>query len=779
MCCPSRDTWSGFYAGKVEPDALPTLIEHLDHCTACQSVLHTLVGATADADDALIASLRAASRPAGGYEEEVACGRVVEQIWGLVGGNSTARGAAPALPAERLGEYRILHLLGHGGMGAVYRAVHTRLGREVALKLVPPHRARDASAARFQREISAHGRLNHPNVVRATDAGEAHGVAFLVMDLVDGVDLDRLVKTAGPLGVADACELARQAAAGLQHLAEHELVHRDVKPSNVMLSRRGEVKVLDLGLAARIDVSGDGTAVTADGHILGSFDYLAPEQADPARPVDARADVYSLGCSLYYLLAGAPPYSGAEHATVRGKILAHTTGPVPRIARARPEVPAPLAAVLARMLAKNPEDRFPTAAAVVAALRPFCAGNDIERVLRSAGLEPVIPLAAPPHAEPLVLAPAAPLNRPGVRVRSVATAVLIALLIGGAGAAAARFWFRSPGAPLVVVKDEPTAPPEEVPIKVPLKMPAAPPAVPKVAAQPKPSEHLPVALLAIEERGSGVKDLGTKVGDVLFAKLASKPGLHLVDRADLKKVLDEQALSASGAVKGNEAVKVRRLTGAKLLVTGSVVQVDKRMVLVAKVIGSETGRVTAASVEGALSDDLVALASKLADAIEGIVAKQGRELAPVSAPITDRVAELNKELGAVPRPVLWVQVLERHVGLPASDPAAQTEVTRVAKELRFEALDPDVGGKGRADVLVTGEGFSEVSGRVGGLVGVRARVELRAVDRRTGKVLASDRQVALVVDLSEQVAGKAALQEAAGQLAERVLPKLVAPGPKK
>lgn len=294
-------------------------------------------------------------------------------------------------------------------------------------------------------------------------------------------------------------------------------------------------------------------------------------------------------------------------------------------------------------------------------------------------------------------------------------------------------------------------------------------------AEPAPVVH-PVALLGFEERG--VKDAAAKVNDLLFAKLAAKPDFFLVDRGDLKKVLDEQQLSLSGAVKADEAVKVGQLTGAKILVTGSVVQVEKRLYLIAKVIGTETGRVVGASVEGAASDGLGDLAGKLADAVDAAVAKNGDKLVPRPAPAVDRIADLGKKLGKAPRPVLFVQVGERHIGQPAADPAAQTEVTRFARETGFEVVDPDEGGRGKADVLVTGEGFSEVAGRVGGMVSVRARVELKAVDRKTGRVIAADRQTAVVVDLAENVAGKAALQAAAADLAERILAKVVAPAKK-
>jgi hypothetical protein len=243
-------------------------------------------------------------------------------------------------------------------------------------------------------------------------------------------------------------------------------------------------------------------------------------------------------------------------------------------------------------------------------------------------------------------------------------------------------------------------------------------------------------------------------------------------------VLDEQSLSLTGAVKAEEAVKVGQLTGAKILVTGSVIQSDKKTYLVAKVIGTETGRVVGASVEGPSSDELATLVGKLADAIDEAVVKQGEKLVPRAVASVDRVAELNKRLGKGERPVLMVQVSERHVGQPAVDPAAQTELSRYAKDCGFELVDGDEVGKGKADVLVTGEGFSEVAGRAGGLVSVRARVEVKAVDRRSGKVLAVDRQTVLLVDVSEQVAGKTALQNAAADLAERILPKLVKPAKK-
>ncbi len=319
--------------------------------------------------------------------------------------------ASPATPAppQQLGVYQLQGRLGQGGMGTVWKAWHTRLKRPVALKTIRPECLDNPPAvARFQREMEAVGKLDHANLIRATDAGEDAGIHFLVMDFVEGTDASRLVQRHGPLPIADACEVVRQAALGLQFAHEAGLVHRDVKPSNLMVTRQGQVKVLDLGLALLHAAPDETGELTGSNQWMGTADFMAPEQGTCAHTVDIRADVYSLGCTLYKLLAGRAPFSAPEYSTPYKKMEAHAREPVPPLRDRRPEVPAGLAAVLDRMLAKSPVDRFSTPGEVAAALAPFAAGCDLPRlVAREAAALPS------PSAETGPFGPPTPAASPG------------------------------------------------------------------------------------------------------------------------------------------------------------------------------------------------------------------------------------------------------------------------------------------------------------------------------------------------------------------------------
>src|SRR5581483_7020063 len=259
----------------------------------------------------------------------------------------------------------------------------------------------EAAVARFRNEMKAAGRLAHPNIVAAHDAGRVGGTYYLAMELLDGADLSALVGRLGPLPVADACELVRQAAVGLQHAGECGLAHRDVKPSNLMLTRGGVVKVLDLGLARSLADLPPSERLTTSGVLLGTADYIAPEQIDRAHTADARSDVYGLGGTLFFLLTGSAPYG--DRPTWWEKLRAQEGAPVPEVRQRRAAVPDALADLLTRMLAKDPADRPASPGEVAAALAPFAGGADVAGLLdRAAGTAPTVIRAMAPTTRPTV-----------------------------------------------------------------------------------------------------------------------------------------------------------------------------------------------------------------------------------------------------------------------------------------------------------------------------------------------------------------------------------------
>jgi tRNA A-37 threonylcarbamoyl transferase component Bud32 len=385
--CPSRDQLATYAVGQLPEPSADAVSAHLRTCGDCAAVLETLD----DSGDTLIARLRA---PAGEvFEAEAACQGVLARLRQL-GAGAAAAGAAPAeatqtFTARRLGEYELLAKLGEGGMGAVYRARQTKLGRIVALKVLSKPRQASADAVqRFEREMLAAGRVEHPNVVRAYDAREIEGVPVLAMEYVDGLDLGNLLLRLGPLPVAEAAELIRQAALGLQAAHEHGLVHRDIKPSNLMLSRAGQVKVLDLGLARIAAAEAFVDEITSANQVMGTADYIAPEQVSDTHAADIRADLYSLGCTLYKLLAGHAPFSGPQYPTGFAKMTGHARDPVPPLQGLRHDVPAGLADVLDRLLAKSPAARPAEPREAAELLAPFAAGADLVGLLRRAETEP-------------------------------------------------------------------------------------------------------------------------------------------------------------------------------------------------------------------------------------------------------------------------------------------------------------------------------------------------------------------------------------------------------
>ena len=268
----------------------------------------------------------------------------------------------------------------------------------MALKILAKTREDDADAvARFEREMQASGALEHPNIVVTHDAREIDGRRFLVMELLEGLDLEQVIRRCQPLSVAEACELIRQAALGLQYAHERGLVHRDIKPSNLMLTRQGQVKILDLGLAKLHTDQRKPEELTAADTALGTLNYMAPEQIREVHNVDIRADIYSLGCTLYKLLVGHAPFSCAADAPAFEVMQGHLEKPPPPLRKLRGDIPAEVEATVNRMLAKDPARRFQTPADVADALGPFAATADLAAILARAKQAPSTLQSSPYH----------------------------------------------------------------------------------------------------------------------------------------------------------------------------------------------------------------------------------------------------------------------------------------------------------------------------------------------------------------------------------------------
>lgn len=268
-----------------------------------------------------------------------------------------------------LSKYRLLKHLGTGGMSSVYLAEHTLMNRKVAIKVLPRRRVNDASyLARFHLEAQAAAHLDHPNIVRAFDVDNEDNTHYIVMEYVPGADLQQIVRERGPVPFEAAADYIAQAADGLQHAHDKGVVHRDVKPANLLLDDRGVVKILDMGLA-RIKQDEDASLTIAhEENVLGTADYLAPEQAVNSHKVDHRADIYSLGCSLYYLLTGHPPF---PEGSLAQRIAKHQSVMPDPIKKSRPNCPPSLQRICEKMIAKQPEDRFNDASEVAFELRAW------------------------------------------------------------------------------------------------------------------------------------------------------------------------------------------------------------------------------------------------------------------------------------------------------------------------------------------------------------------------------------------------------------------------
>ncbi len=289
----------------------------------------------------------------------------------------------------KVDRYVLLELIGQGGMGRVYLARDTRLNRRVALKILAPERINNPRAmARFQREARVGAQLQHENLVRVYDFGESGGRHFLVMEFIEGRTIGHLLSEQGPMPPATAARLARQVAQGLAHAHRKGLIHRDVNPYNILVTHEGVAKLADLGLA--IDLAEE-DRVTREGATVGTFDYVAPEQARHSHSADIRSDIYSLGCTLYHMISGQVPFPSAS---LPEKLFAHQAVEPTPLEQLVPDLPAGLADVVRTMMRKQPDERYPTPTQVMQALEPYIeegpAGDRVEPV-RSPSEPPLVP----------------------------------------------------------------------------------------------------------------------------------------------------------------------------------------------------------------------------------------------------------------------------------------------------------------------------------------------------------------------------------------------------
>ncbi len=289
-------------------------------------------------------------------------------------------------------------------------------------------------------------------------------------------------------------------------------------------------------------------------------------------------------------------------------------------------------------------------------------------------------------------------------------------------------------------------------------------------AQAAPPEVLTIAVFDFESKDEAVRDLGPKVAALVSANLSAEPQLITVERAELEKVLGEQELGLSGTVSAGSAARIGNLTGAKVLVTGRVFQVDKRLVIVAKIIGTETSRVYGEVVNGSAGRDITELAPELARKIVADVAQKSDTLTAKVETREERIGKIKAALDGKKLPAISVRIEERHFGQPVIDPAAETELAFILQKAGFTVMDDKSTNK--PDIEITGQAFSAYGMRKGNLISCRSRIELKAHERSNGKILAADSQTSVAVDIAEQTAAKTALENAAVEIAGRLVPKL-------
>ncbi len=436
--CPSAATLAAWDSGKLIAAETERIAEHLERCPRCLAA-----NATAPADEELI-SWTLMQSPATALDEPALAHALTALLSApeqldptllpaeAIGGGWSIGTDGVSFP-ERIGSYALVRPLGRGAMGWVFEAEHVNLRRRVAIKLLSPSARLDAAqVARFYAEMAAVGKLAHANIVQAFDAGEADGHHYLAMELVGGCDASKLIKRLGPLNVADACELARQIAAALHYAHAHGMAHRDVKPSNVIITPQGQVKLLDLGLATIRNAGG------VDSSIAGTAEYMAPERWASHDASGAAGDQYALGCTLFKLLTGTTPYAPVA-ATANELAEAHRDAAIPSLRTLRSDVPVELDDLVARLLAKRPVDR-PGTTETIATLARFTAGADLRSLIARAILIDSDADTLPPSRTWTSVAPAIVI--PQRRLKWLAASAVGLLILAGAAAWTYRLFNR-------------------------------------------------------------------------------------------------------------------------------------------------------------------------------------------------------------------------------------------------------------------------------------------------------------------------------------------------
>jgi serine/threonine protein kinase len=377
-CC-NEETLREYWNGRISDERMERIEAHLADCASCNDLL-SKIESHAQAGD-LVESLRVmASMPANSNHAES-----IESM--IESPNQSPRRYGTmglSLPPQQIGPYRLLEPLGQGGMATVFVAEHTKLQKPVALKLVRFPKEQSDARSRFEREMLAIGKLNHPAIVSATDAGQEGDLQYLVMELVRGMDLSQIIRRIPNIAIADVCEIGRQIALALAHAHAQGFVHRDIKPSNVMLDEHGAIKVLDFGLVLFDQWDNAISELTTVGQFLGTLDYIAPEQAERSGGVDHRADLYALGATLFRLLCGHGPLSTSSSATPLEKLRLLSNHTPLKLHEMRPDAPASLCQLVDQLLQTDPSQRPVDATQVAAELAAFGSEADLSSLIQKA-----------------------------------------------------------------------------------------------------------------------------------------------------------------------------------------------------------------------------------------------------------------------------------------------------------------------------------------------------------------------------------------------------------